>query len=1029
MAIHYFNSNPFPGVRSFETDESHLFFGRETQVNELTKMLEGSRFLAIVGSSGCGKSSLIKAGLIPRLMTVSKCLFQKSSQVIITQPGDDPIANIAKAITGDDLDHVSIDLDIPYSNEGIISLIKKNNADGLQPILVVDQFEELFRLKMHGTHVKSMREVTRFIDLIVHIATQTEILVNVVIAMRTDFLDACTEFREFSEMLNKGSYLVPRMNDDEKEKTITGPVLAAGGSITGELKEMLLNDMAKTPDELTIMQHAMMRTWEHWLVNRIGRQPIGVENYRAVGTMQEAMSKHLEEIFDGLRDNEQKQIAEMLFKALTDITKESRGSRRPTMLVNICVLSGCREEDIIEVIDAFRKPGSAFLLPAAHVKMHSKTIIDIAHRCVFHVWKKLAMWVKEETASAQLYLRLSKSAELYQEGKTGLWVNPDLQLALQWKAQHKPNAVWAARYDPAFERAMHYLDYSSKQHELKVRRKEKQQRRNFRRVRNTAVLLGIASVVSVFFLIISLNLRFKAEASQKEALENEQIALRESRRAEEQRLLAIEQRQIAEQQTHIALQQERISEQEREHAVRQQMIAEQQRMEALEQRHQADLARTEAIQLREEAERQRNEALLQQQIAEQERSRAEESEREARRLQILETAKALAFQANQLHASSDDDVPALLALHAYQLNLENQGYKNNPLIYEALSAISYDPVRWRGHKDAVRVAALTDNGNTLFSLGDDQQILKWDLTNIYKPPENIILPSSSSSAFRSISIFNDDAKIVAGTASGSLLVWDTDDLYPEPLILNEHKANVNAICNGFVDNMFFSAGADGQLLQWVLDDDIYHYRTLDVLETSINSVALSPCGKLLVYATETGLLKMISMDMHEAEPKKIIRFQSPILSIAFNQAGNVLAIGLQNGDINILSPIKETGKIETIRGRHQSGITGLAFNHNDTQLASSSFDWTVKISDFPLTDEQPINIAHHEFWVYGLLFTPDDRYLVSYSADRTILVVSTHNRFMAEQLQQTIARNLTEEEWRRLIGDDITYQKIFDNLP
>jgi energy-coupling factor transporter ATP-binding protein EcfA2 len=1030
MAVSAFHTNPFPGIRSFEIDESHWFFGREEQTIELVNRLKVTRFLAIVGPSGCGKSSLIKAGLIPKLLAANRRNRGKEMPVFIFRPGDNPIVNLSKAIARNGNTPESIVKSLREGNTDLLDQMKQNGMVAEESLLVIDQFEELFRFKRTRSSIHSINEARIFVDLIVHIARQTELRVNVVLSMRTDFLDDCTEFREFSDMINKGYYLVPRMTDEEKARAITGPVNIAGSRITEELKIVLLKDVSDNPDQLPIMQHALMRTWDYWQINKTGEQPVGLEHYLATGTMKEALSVHLEEIYADLGDNRRKNYAEKLFKALTDITKESRGTRRPTLLGDICTLTGAREEDIIDVIDAFRQPGCAFLMPATHVPLNKNSVIDISHESIMRVWSRLKIWVEEETASAQLYLRLSKSAELYQEGKTGLWVNPDLQLALQWKQHTRPNAIWATRYDPAFERAMNFLDYSRKQHELAISRKETQQKRSLKRARNSAIFLGFAALISILFLIISLNLRFKAEASHKEALEKEQMALSESRRAEEQRKEAILQRRISEQQQQIAQQQEMISEQQRQYAVQQQIIAEQQRREAIQQRQQADISRAEAILSKDEAERQRQEALEQQRIAEQERVRAEESERDARRLRLLATAKSLAIQASQLHTSSDDNVSALLALYAFELNNENGGYENDPVIYEALSAITSDPLRMRGHADAVRAAVMNRDGTALFSVGDDSRLLKWDLQNPMDAPEPLYVPPGMPQSFRSVSIVGDDEWLVSGTISGSIIFRDMQDKNAPFRTLMVHKATVNALQGaGPGSNSFFSAGADGQLIQWVLDDENYHFRTLDNLKSGVRSLALSPCKKKLAYGTESGQVKIIAVDDPLAKPELLKDLYHPVLSLAFSQAGNILAVGLQNGDINILTPVAENADVQTIRGRHLSGVTGLAFNDDDTEFASSSFDWTVKISAFPLSEEVPISIQEHDFWVYGILFTPDSRHLISYSADRSVALVSTQNSDLAAKLKKTITRNLTEEEWRRLIGEDIPYKRIFEYLP
>ncbi len=169
-------------------------------------------------------------------------------------------------------------------------------------------------------------------------------------------------------------------------------MVTKGAQIAEDLVEQLLADVGDDPDQLPIMQHAMMRTWEYWILNRIGEQPIGLDHYTAIGTMKEALSVHLEEIFADLRDDKSKYTAEKLFKALTDITQENRGTRRPTKLKEIMTLAESREEELIRVIDNFRKPGCAFLMPSASVGLDLDTIIDISHESIMRVWTRLRNW-------------------------------------------------------------------------------------------------------------------------------------------------------------------------------------------------------------------------------------------------------------------------------------------------------------------------------------------------------------------------------------------------------------------------------------------------------------------------------------------------------------------------------------------------------------------------------------------------------------------------------------------------------------
>lgn len=1027
MTSSSFHINPFPGIRSYEIEEDELFFGREQQVKELIEKLSHTRFLAIVGSSGCGKSSLIKAGLIPTLLKNKFDVLPKRWQLSICRPGDDPIGNLAKTLTNGFESYEPIEKILKSGADGLVRVLKQKEAE-VSHLLFIDQFEELFRFKKSRVSSDSSLEAAHFVDLFTFTVRQTEVPVYIVLSMRTDFLDDCTEYRGLSEMINRGYYLVPRMKTEERRMVITGPIQVKGGSISEDLVQRLLKDVGEDPDQLPILQHALMRTWDYWSLNRIGEQPISTTHYEAIGTMKEALSVHLEEIYSELKDQSSKFLAEKLFKALTDVGTDSRGTRRPTQLHEICTLADARTEEMGKVIDSFREKGRAFLMPPVNIGINPETTIDISHESIMRVWIRLRKWVEEENQSAQLYLRLSKSAELYQEGKTGLWVNPELQLALQWKEHNKPNATWAMRYDPAFDRAITFLNYSKKQHDLEIARKENQQKRNLKRARNFAIILGAASVISILFLIISLNLRFKADASRKEALEKQKLAIAASKRTEEQRKEAILQKRISDQQQEIAQQQKLITEQQRQYAVRQQEIAQQQTKVAITERQKADLAKGEALQARDEAQVQKQEAVVQKQIADNERVKAEESEKNTQRLRLLSVARTMAIQAIQLSGTMKDDLPALLSIQSYRFNKENQGQENDADLYAAFSAILNDQTVFRGHEDAVRVIALSEDGKTLVSCGDDGHVFQWDV-NHPTSVSGMKLPKSSQEKFRSLIITPDSKYIIAGAFSGKLFLWKPGKPDELPRVIQAHSKVINDLVCDPSTKQFFSCGADGKVFRWSYSGDQTGKTLLDSLKTSIHAMVLDPESKLLIYGGADGRIRQVDLNAKKTDPVIIFSSSDPILSLAISRDGKKFAAGFSGGSIRIWNTLNFNEKPIELIGRHSSGVTALAFSMKGNYLASSGYDRSIKVSGIPYGEGKPVSIVKHDLWVYDLGYSPDDKHLISCSADKTIRIFSTNCSDMANRLIQTIHRNMTREEWNKYVGADIPYEKTIMNLP
>ena len=1030
MAASRFHLNPFPGIRSYEIQEDELFFGRELQVRELVEKLSTTHFLAIVGSSGCGKSSLIKAGLIPTLIKNKTKMLAASWELSIFRPADDPIGNLAQSLSTKTLSAEKIAVELRSDPDALLKILKElGTSQEKYRLIVIDQFEELFRFKQNRTSFQTITEANAFVEMILHVIRQREIPVYIVLSMRTDFLDDCTEFRGLSEEMNRGYYLVPRMNREECRLAITGPVQKRESMISGELVDRLLDDVGDDPDQLPIMQHALMRTWDYWSLNRISGQPIGIDHYTAIGTMKEALSVHLEEIYTELKEPRFKYSAEKLFKALTDVSKESRGTRRPTQLSEICTLANAKEEEILHVIDSFRDPGRAFLMPPSSVALNADSIIDISHESIMRVWTRLRKWVEEESQSAELYLRLSKTAELYQMGQSGLWVNPELQLALKWKEQTKPNATWAMRYDPAFDRAMTFLDYSMRQNELELSKKEKLQKRSLKQARNFAIILGFAAVVSILFLIISLNLRFRAEASRKQALEKEKLAIFERKKTEEQRKEAILQKKISEQQQQIAEQQKIITEQQRQYAVKQQIIAQEQTAVAIDQERRADVSRREAVVARDEAQTQRQVAVSQKQIADQERERATESEKNTQRLRLLSIARTMAIQAGQLAGSVKDDLPALLALQAYQFNLENNGKENDADIYSALSAIAEDQVILRAHEDGVRAFALTKDGNMLVSCGDDGNLFQWKPVDRNAAPIQLNVPRSMHESFRSVIITTDSRYVIAGTFSGKLYIWKTGSLDSPPKIIQAHSAVISDLACNPSNNQFASCSADGKVLIWNCQNEHFIRTVVDSSNLVVNAVVFDPGGRILIAGRNNGSIIRIDPGNRNQGPLSIYSSRDPVISLAFSGDGKSLAAGFSSGSIRIWNALNFDEHPLELIGRHSSGVTALAFSRNGVFLASSGYDRSIKMGSRQSGEGKPVSIEKHDLWVYDIAYAPDGKHLISCSADKTVRIFSTECSGMAEKLNKEVKRNMSPDEWNKYVGADIPYKKIRPDLP
>ena len=500
--------NPYPGLRPFEADEDHLFFGREREIDELLRRLRFNRFLSVVGTSGCGKSSLIRCGLIASLHGGMMVRAGSSWRVSLMRPGEDPIGHLAEALAAPEVIGMAADDDLASTGHVLLEATLRRGARGLADVVrqaripaqdnllvVVDQFEELFRFQ-HSRQERGQDDAVAFVRLLLEASGQKDVPIYVVITMRSDFIGDCMEFTGLPEALNAGQYLVPRMTRDALRAAITGPAAVAGSEIAPRLVRRLLNDLGTDQDQLPVLQHALMRTWDHWAARSHLGVPIDIEDYEAVGTLRHALSTHAEEAYAEAGGGEGHRITEAVFKALIDTVTDPRGTRRPCSIAELTATAAAAQQDVVRVVEIFRRPGRSFLTPPAGVALEPDVIVDLSHESLMRCWTRLIAWADEERLSGAMYLRVSRAAAWHEEGTAGLWRDPELELGLRWRRENRPTAAWAQRYADSFDRAMRFLDQSEQERDRLVRERRAQLRRHWRQLQATAAMLALLLAIA-----------------------------------------------------------------------------------------------------------------------------------------------------------------------------------------------------------------------------------------------------------------------------------------------------------------------------------------------------------------------------------------------------------------------------------------------------------------------------------------------------------------------------------------------------
>ncbi|HEU5147926.1 MAG TPA: High-affnity carbon uptake protein Hat/HatR [Chryseosolibacter sp.] len=1043
--------NPFPGLRPFNIEESHLFFGREGQSDEVLLKLSKSRFVAVIGPSGSGKSSFIYCGVMPILYGGFLTDASPDWQVVVTRPGAGPIDNLAEALLKNTDEYETADPEEKRIKRTIFSTLLKSSSLGLVEaieqsrkqkdinyLVLVDQFEELFRFK-ESHDANSVNETLAFVNLLIEAVNYPDAPIYVAITMRSDFIGDCAQFPELTRKINDSHYLIPQLTRDQKRKAIEGPVAVGGAQIAPRLTQQLLNDLGDNPDQLPILQHALMRTWSYWTEYKdYEEEPVDLKHYEAIGTMAEALSQHANEAFDELTE-EQKRICEVMFKAITEKRGENFGIRRPTRLNEIAAIADVSEEDVIAVIEKFRQPGRSLLTPAHPTPLVSKSMVDISHESLMRIWVRLKNWVEDEAEAVQMYTRLAEAASMYQVGKAGLWRPPDLQLALNWQAKHKPTLVWGQRYNPAFERTMIFLEYSKKEWETEQRIKELEQKRKLKRARITALILASATVVSLIFLVF-------AFIQKSEADKQRDIALEQTKLAESRKELAEKNFQLAEEQRKVAEDKQREAEEARLREAEQRKQADQARLDAEQRRLQAEAAQKEAEIQEDRANRSADLALRREQEAKESEDRAVQAREVSQRLRYISIAKAMAIKSKELN--NDPEQQSLLAQQAYNFNAHHKGYAYDNDIYNGL----FYALRNQNHpltksleghlKGGARALETRRNHDFVYSGGSDGKIIQWRFTgNEWRALE--IVPDRIHDTDRTndylvftLDISPDEKLLAAGGLysmnrnENYVELYDLTDLKAAPRKITGYKSDIGDIHFTPDGKGFYARDNSGQSIRY---SDLNTAREVIAVKGKISALELSPDGTKLAGAGVNGKLFIWDIRNNYAESSISIPNAS-LTSVCYAPDSKALVVGTTSGQVLIV----ENGKISRTLSGHTAGITNIRFNYKGSFMATASKDWSVRLWNYKDLKQQPIVLSDHD-WVWNLAFTPDDEQLIAGiqsvketkigQVDQTIHAWPTKIETMSGLLCSYLTRNISSDEWDIHVGSDLPYEITCPELP
>ncbi len=506
---------PYPGLRAFFTHERDWYFGREQHVDAMLTCLESERFLAVVGASGSGKSSLVFAGLIPALREGQLAGSRRDSEgdpapwtVVSFHPGNDPLEELAAAIllaVPEPKDphlggYVRAALD--SSEGGLLEALKIAGLVNEESELLVyaDQFEELFRFGEKSGR-SAQEKALRFARLFVVAAERKDVRLHLLLSMRSEFIGECDRFPGLPEIVSASQFLTPRLSRRQLEQSLGCPAEAAGAGVASDALTAIINDCGNSPDQLPLAQHVLRRMW----MRAGSRQPnealareLTLEDYRAVGGIENSIAEHGNEILKSLPEPVGLDVARLVFMALCEQREEGPLVRRLSSREEAEAIAGQDRALVPVVLAAFGGDDPGFI-------REEKGYLDIRHEAILRQWPLIGQWLAREEKSEAWLRELSLAAHDYERetDQTELWHGKDLAGAEEWISEESPSEPWAVRHSirnwdkclsfMALSRAAESAAKKAKEEAAREAQEEKERRQR-------RLLTGIGAVAVVSFL-------------------------------------------------------------------------------------------------------------------------------------------------------------------------------------------------------------------------------------------------------------------------------------------------------------------------------------------------------------------------------------------------------------------------------------------------------------------------------------------------------------------------------------------------
>jgi WD40 repeat protein/serine/threonine protein kinase len=960
--------NPYKGLRAFQESDAGDFFGRKALVDRLLKRLsetdENVRFLAVVGPSGSGKSSAVKAGLIPLIRHGG---VQDSRDWFIAQmtPGTQPFIELEAALLRVAVNPPPTLVEqLRDSDKGLFQVVNQLlPVDDGDLLLVIDQFEEIFTLTTDEA------ERARFLNSLLAAVSDENSRLRIVVTLRADFYDRPLLYPDFGDLIRKRTEIVLPLSATEIEQAITGPAERIGMRFEPGLVSGIVGDVNQQPGGLPLLQFALTELFE-----RRDGFTLTQSAYTESGGVLGSLARRADEVYDQL-DTAGQESARQLFLRLVTLGEGTEDTRRRILQSEVLASKAVDKRSMQNVIEAFLKYR---LLTADYEPLTRTPTIEIAHEALIRVWARLKSWLNANRDNLRLYQRLAVATiEWLNTGRDGSYLASGARLT-------QFETLLSGATLPLTADESQYIESS-----IAARQ------RAANRLRLFVTGLAVFSIIALIFALVALD---------RQRVADEQANISRSRELAVTALTGIPQNDLA-----LLLSLEALKSADTFEARNSLLSALQSQPHIV--RYlpgHSSAVRTIAV-------------------SPDGRHLISGNADNSLIIWDLETGQpvgapltghtgsinSVAFRPDgKLIASASTDATIRLwnadtgepvgepitghtdavwsvAFSPDGKTLASASADLSIIIWDVATAAQIgDPLT--GHEDIIYAVAFSPDGKILASGSGDYTIRLWD-TATWEP-----IGDALEAANWVLSLaFNPTTALLASTgADNDVTFWDATTGEQLNIVTTGHQDYVRQVTFSADGQFFATASQDHTLRLWDATTGEQVGEPFTAHTDDVWSAAFIPVSNNLVSAAADG--KIIEWDVESAFPiaHKLISHENAVITVAYSPDGKMLAsaggdTANLGGDDAIRIWDTTTGELQTTLTGHEQYISSVAFSPDGSRLASASNDQTIRIWNLETGEvNQIFDIPERSFLTF-LAFNPDGKLLASGGDDGTISLWDT----------------------------------------